>query len=132
MKLVTGLSIGRRMQDSIDHALAARLASWYSVEEVARFFAFIVVLTVAESVGVFQALGDETCSQACADDDGSGHCAPGCVDCSCCGHTRSVVVGPRASILSTSRPQSAPCMSQPAPRNPDPHEIFHVPRLTLA
>jgi hypothetical protein len=99
---------------------------------VARFFAVLVVLAVTESVGVFQALGDEICSQACADDDGSGHCASGCLDCSCCGHTRLVVVGPRASILSTSRPQSVPCMSQRAPRDPDPNEIFHVPRLSLA
>ena len=121
-----------RRKGSFNHALAAHRAPWYSVEQVARFFALLVVLAVTESVGVLQALGDETCSQACADDDGSGHCAPNCVDCSCCGHTRSVVVGPRASIFTASRPESAPCMSQPAPGSPDPHEIFHVPRLSLA
>jgi hypothetical protein len=73
----------------------------------------------------------EACAQSCPDDDERGQCAPDCADCSCCVHTRTVMLAPPAVLLPS---RSGPVLiehEEQAPPAVDVGDILHVPILAL-
>ena len=91
------------------------------------FFAIGFALFVAFATGETPLLEVVACVDACGDDDETGHCAPGCDDCSCCARAPSLptptVAKPRPLMVDARLPE----FLQLVPPSPEPHEILHVP-----
>jgi hypothetical protein len=89
----------------------------------------LLVLNGAKALGFV----DNVCREQCDDDDASGHCPPGCEDCSCCSHLPSAlsVIGLR---VTSAPPHPSPRFvdTDDMPPSADPREFLHVPRSTCA
>jgi hypothetical protein len=104
---------------------------------VLRIWLFLSLLLFAPGVGgllpTLAGGAGEVCTQQCADDDEQGHCAPDCVDCTCCAHVRSVAAP-------VPMPSLTPCADRPSrfaheevePPSADVGDILHVPIAVLA
>jgi|GEM_PF-2307832 len=74
----------------------------------------------------------EACAQSCPDDDERGQCSPDCVDCTCCGHMRPVLMV-RSSLLLLSPPGGVSLVDEvKEPLPVDTGDILHVPIAALA
>ncbi|NVJ08958.1 hypothetical protein HUW63_27450 [Myxococcus sp. AM001] len=75
----------------------------------------------------------EVCTQRCPDDDDQGQCAPDCIDCTCCGHVRSVAAqAPQPPfVLLVPRPLRV-AYEKSEPLSADVGDILHVPIAPLA
>jgi hypothetical protein len=71
------------------------------------------------------------CLDQCEDDGLDGRCPPACMACPC-----SPKAGPVAAVSTVAAPAASPSFYAAfvarAPRAPEPHDIFHVPKLPLA
>lgn len=90
-------------------------------------FLLAAVLFAVETSGVVE-LVHATCVEACADDDASGECAPGCEDCSCCTHVSPLAAPVAAAIEVVDAIALLEWGVQAKPRAPEPRALLHVPR----
>jgi hypothetical protein len=97
---------------------------------LARVFAMWMGLAVAFAGARAAHVVDDSCVQACDDDDDDGHCPPDCGDCSCCTHPAPVMpaVGRLGIVRAVPRPRRLP-PAESLPASADPHEVFHIPKL---
>ena len=74
----------------------------------------------------------EACTQRCPDDDEHGQCSPDCADCTCCGHTRPVMLARTAPLLLKAPGSVLLAEEEEAPLSVDTDDILHVPIAVLA
>lgn len=97
-----------------------------------RILAGILLLQLlAQASGVVYVVDDPACEQPASEQEGDD-CSPGCEDCLCCPHHRTLLrhAGPGATLLLETR--AAAFLGLPALKNdPDLDEIMHVPKTGL-
>ncbi len=106
----------------------------YSPWVVVRVLALVLLLLAGAAIGAPMLVALDACTESCPDDDTGGDCPPACTSCTCCTHSLRPVILGRALPASTTPParQAGPVYADPAPAVPEPHDIFHVPKRTLA
>lgn len=104
-----------------------------------RLFLLLTLLLLgAAHVAQLSGLGQERCTEecadeACADDEAQGQCAPECQDCTCCAHHPSSALTAASSALLLA-PIARLHTEAPAVRPQAAHgrKIPHIPRRALA
>jgi hypothetical protein len=93
----------------------------------------VVFLTLlAFNVSGLAALcGDAPCDESCPTDASGGQCAPNCHFCSCCSLPQ-VTGSDLVTVLIPPEQGTSWIRSSDRPSSPEPAEILHVPKLTLA
>jgi len=100
---------------------------------MSRLFLLLTLLLLgAAHVAELSGLSEERCTEACADDDAQGRCAPECQDCTCCAHQPAPVLSAPGTALGA--PVARPHTEAPAtsPRTAHARKIPHIPRRALA
>lgn len=98
-------------------------------------FRFVAILALAsflaQSSGLYSHF-EPPCKEHCPDDDDAGHCSPFCV-CTGCGHAVRTAVQVRGLKLWVP-PMTGWSLEAESlrPDAPDPAEILHVPKASLA
>lgn len=98
---------------------------------MSRLLPLLLALMVAPAVVSIAVAPQTICQERCPDDGPDGRCPPVCPSCIPTGHAVSaayVATGPAPAIRSESFSVSAARQ----PGDPDPHDIFHVPKRSLA
>ena len=98
---------------------------------MSRLLAFVLALTVAHVVVSIALVPSTICQERCADDGPEGRCPPVCPTCVPTGHAASPVYVAGWSAP-TVRHEALLWGEARVPGDPEPHDIFHVPRPLLA
>ena len=94
--------------------------------------AAVLVLVFGQVTGIWVELGGDACEVGCEDDEQGATCPPSCA-CSCTMRAAPMVaVRTTASAPAPTVSRVAPPPREAAPASPDPSEILHVPRSTVA
>ena len=88
----------------------------------------VVMVQVVISIAIAPS---RICTERCADDDADGRCPPVCLSCAPAAHPAP----PRSAlpvIAPLCRDETVPAAAIVRPREPEPGDIFHVPKRVLA
>jgi len=98
---------------------------------MSRVLPLVLAVVMAQVVVSIAIAPSRICTERCADDDADGRCPPVCLSCAPAAHP--------APPLSASPVVSPLCRDEVVlaaaivlPREPDPGDIFHVPKRVLA
>ena len=99
-----------------------------------RLFVLLTLLLLGTAHGAeLVGLGEERCTEQCADDDEQGQCAPECQDCTCCAHhAASVLAVPSGSPLPAPVARQRTEAPTAQPQAAHARKIPHIPRPALA
>ncbi|MBI4510850.1 MAG: hypothetical protein HY698_14545 [Deltaproteobacteria bacterium] len=94
----------------------------------------IVLLTlfIGQATGLTELVEADECAQPCPGDSPDGHCPPACQFCACCPTLRPAVLSQSAAILPSQESHAVIGEQTETPPSPEPREILHVPKLSLA
>jgi hypothetical protein len=85
----------------------------------------LLVLNGAKALGYV----DDACTEQCPDDDPTGHCPPGCGDCSCCAHFGSALPAIQLTVaVAAAHPALLLVDGDHMPTSVHPRELLHVPK----
>ena len=98
---------------------------------MSRLLSLLLALTLAHVVVSIAIVPSTICQERCADDGPDGRCPPVCLSCVPTGHAASpvyVAVWPAPAV----RHEALTARAAIVPGDPEPHDIFHVPKALLA
>jgi hypothetical protein len=98
---------------------------------MSRALLFIFAMMQAQVVVSLAIAPTTVCPERCADDGPDGQCPPLCLSCPSSSHTAAPVL---ASVVAvpTVRREPLPAGATLRPTEPEPGDIFHVPKCLLA
>jgi hypothetical protein len=89
----------------------------------------LLALVLTQAMGLAFPAEPDGCSESCPGEEQNGQCPPDCDWCACCPGARLLLAAPLTPPPAPERSEIAPEEPSFSPSTPDPHEIFHVPRL---
>jgi hypothetical protein len=98
---------------------------------MSRVLLFVLGIMQAQVMVTLAIAPTMICPERCDDDAASGHCSPACLSCSSSTHTAAPVVA-SAPVTPTLLREPVRSATSTRPGDPDPGDIFHVPKRLLA
>jgi hypothetical protein len=98
---------------------------------MSRALVFVFALMQAQVVISLAMAPTTVCPERCPDDGPDGRCPPECVACPPSSHTATPVTACAAAIP-TMRGEPVPTIASLPPTEPEPADIFDVPKPSLA
>ena len=98
---------------------------------MSRALLFLFAVMQAQVVVTLAIAPTTVCPERCADDGPDGQCPPACLSCPPSSHTAAPVLA-CVPVTPTVRGEPVPTVASLRPAEPEPGDIFHVPKPRLA
>jgi len=92
----------------------------------------VLALFLGQTTGLSEFVEADECEEPCPGDSPDGHCPPACQFCVCCASARPAVLSQGAAVLPVQAFLAVLGEQTDTPPSPEPREILHVPKPSLA